>query len=228
MFGVLGDMRDAGNPGTRPGLLESGAGIAHVPSGGPRRIAACHEPSRKRSRREQEDGTRFVSGVYQIPLTRGYVALVDQSDYQLVRQYTWHAAISSRGMVYASTHITTARLTSRHVFMHRMILGALKGEEVDHIDGNGCNNQRANLRVCTSSQNKWNQRPRAGSSSFKGVMFCPRRKKWRGQIKFMSRGFHLGYFESEIEAARAYDAAASEHFGEFARLNFPAEAAHVA
>jgi len=104
--------------------------------------------------------------------------------------------------------------------MHRLILKAQKGQQVDHINGNGLDNRKDNLRFCTSSQNYQNSRKRKNcSSKYKGVWWHKQSKKWQTGIVLNYKNYHLGYFTNEIEAAKAYDLTAAEFFGEFARLN---------
>ncbi len=120
--------------------------------------------------------------------------------------------------------------------MHRAILGVTDPAiEVDHRSGDGLNNRRGNLREATRAQNSRNLGlPRNSTSGFKGVSFTrskgqPLAKPWQASINVNWKGYHLGYFATAAAAARAYDAAARVHFGEFARLNFPAttEACHA-
>jgi len=105
--------------------------------------------------------------------------------------------------------------------MHRIIMDAEKGEEIDHRDGNGLNNQRCNLRLCTHRQNLMNRRKthKRCSSKFRGVSWEKRSGKWCAQIMIHYRHIHLGYFDDEVLAALAYNEAATKHFGEFAHLN---------
>jgi len=106
--------------------------------------------------------------------------------------------------------------------MHRIILGVTDDAQVDHIDGDCTNNKRDNLRICDNVENCRNRRKRSGSfSPFKGVGWKKTTRRWYAAIKAEGRSIHLGYFGSEDAAARAYDKAALQHFGEFARLNFP-------
>jgi len=98
------------------------------------------------------------------------------------------------------------------------------GMMIDHINGNGLDDRRANMRTCTNQQNMRNLRKRrSGSSIYKGVYYDKRRRTWYARICHNGKNIHLGTFATEIEAARAYDRAARRLFGEFARLNFPDE-----
>lgn len=108
--------------------------------------------------------------------------------------------------------------------MHRQIMGLPQSRtpHVDHRDGNGLNNQRANLRIASVSQNHGNTRkPRSGRNRFKGVTRSTHGKPWQAQLKIAGHHYFLGRFDTEEEAARAYDVAAREHFGEFALANLP-------
>jgi hypothetical protein len=107
--------------------------------------------------------------------------------------------------------------------IHRIILGLSKGDDlqVDHINRNGLDNRRENLRVCTHQQNQMNRPSRGGSSSYKGVDWRTSHNKWRASIKLNQKKKFLGHFQTELEAAQAYDAAAIILHGEFALLNFP-------
>ena len=152
-----------------------------------------------------------------IALTRGKFAMVDAADYEWLSQYKW-SATSSGLNTYACRNVR-----GKIVLMHRFIMKAPKGMVVDHIDGNGLNNCRSNLRICTHSQNMCNSRIRSGSSQYKGVCYERRSGRWVAHIACEGQSYHLGTFDSEIEAARAYDRKAIELFGQFARLNFPEE-----
>lgn len=150
----------------------------------------------------------------EIETTNGMVAVVDDADVGLVSSYRWFAERRPNGLVYARA--SSPRRLGRP-YMHRLILGPGAGRHSDHVDGNGLNNRRSNLRPATVAQNIQNgRRHRDGSSRFKGV---GRRRKggWMAQIG----GAYLGTFADEEDAARAYDRAARDRFGEFARLNFP-------
>ena len=152
-----------------------------------------------------------------IPLTKGLFAMVDAADYERVSQYTWCASCSgNRVYAYRKDRRKTVRL-------HQFLMNPPKGMVVDHIDGNGLNDRRSNLRVCTQHQNLFNSRPIVKSSRFKGVYFRRRSGKWCAGIRHCGHDLHIGTFDDEIEAAQAYDRKAHELFGEYAYLNFPEE-----
>ncbi len=158
-----------------------------------------------------------------IQLTRGKVALIDDEDYEAFSAFTWHASTTG-WTFYARRNIETASSPQRQrtVRMHRELVGAPRGVVVDHIDGNGLNNQRANLRVASHRQNLNNRGKNANNTSgYKGVSINKKTGLWVAQITEESRRVNLGYFKDPASAARAYDAAARLHHGEFARLNFP-------
>ncbi len=150
-----------------------------------------------------------------IPLTRGKYAIVDPKDYEWLVKYKWHANGRQGGILYA--------VNQKRQRMHRLIMNAPKEKLVDHINGNGLDNRRANLRLATYTQNSWNSRHGIGqgTSRYKGVIWYKRNKKWEAVISVNGRRKHLGYYKKEIDAARAFDKAAKERRGEFAVLNFP-------
>jgi hypothetical protein len=160
-----------------------------------------------------------------IELTQGYVALVDDEDYERLSRWRWHANVVRGGRVCAlrkKRH--RGRMTT--IYMHREIVGAKPGQQVDHINGDALDNRRGNLRICTISQNNQNRYANTGASSqYKGVCWDKGADKWRATITAGGRRKYLGTFEDEREAALAYDAAARELFGEFARPNLPMELA---
>lgn len=160
----------------------------------------------------------------EIPLTQGYVALVDDADYEWLSQWKWHVAKNkSHATPYA--HRAIVGTHGKKLLMARAILDAPAGLCVDHINGNTLDNRRCNLRLATVSQNTANRHAvRPSSSPFTGVSWNKQRSMWKAQIEHMGKGQYLGLFADEEDAARAYDAAARLHFGEFAKLNFPQEA----
>jgi hypothetical protein len=153
-----------------------------------------------------------------IPLANGRgFARIDDGDYELVSRYKWRIYVAPKTS-YAHANIGTGR-ARKDVRMHVLITGK---RGLDHIDGDGLNNQRSNLREATSAQQKMNRRKSDGKSSrYKGVSWNASRGRWYAHITGANRPRHIGVFTDEAEAARAYDAAAREAFGAFARLNFP-------
>jgi hypothetical protein len=160
----------------------------------------------------------------EIPLTRGYVAFVDDADYERVTAAgPWSAHIDRRKNVYARhTMQHNAEGKQPTLLMHRFILGITDSKvKVDHRNRYGLDNRRENLRLPTNSQNGANANKcrRGASSRFRGVSWHKRIGKWGAHIGVNRKLIHLGYFAEELDAARAYDAAAREHFGEFAHFN---------
>lgn len=151
----------------------------------------------------------------EIGLTQGMVALVDDDDYERLAEHKWFA--HRRPKFYAARR--RPRGTGM-IHMHREIMGnPPKGPEVDHIDGNGLNNQRSNLRLVTHSQNMANSRPYVSNTSgVPGVSWHKTKEKWQAYIQKNGRWIHLGYFDDFNDAAKARKDAALKYFGEFAWL----------
>lgn len=156
-----------------------------------------------------------------IPLTKGKFAIIDTQDLLIVGQFSWRANEHSPGRWYARRSFRhDGRQSSEQ--MHRRIVGPPVGLWVDHINGDGLDNRRSNLRLCTRQQNTANQAvTTTGASGFRGVRRFRNTTKWQAQIKVNQRSLHLGQFNTPEEAAHAYDAAAWRAFGPFATLNFP-------
>lgn len=157
-----------------------------------------------------------------VPLSQGLVALVDDSVFASVNLHKWHADRREK-TIYAR-----ARIAGSLVYLHRWLVNAPDSAKVNHWDGNGLHNWFDNLRVCTNAQNvRYQILPRQGkrTSRFKGVSWYRRDQCWRAYIVLDACQKHLGYFDDEVEAAKAYDAAAQKLFGDFAALNFP-DASH--
>jgi len=157
----------------------------------------------------------------EILLTQGFFAIVDDADFESANKYKWGARINREtGTVYAQRQIRNG-LSKETILLHRFISAAQGNFEVDHKNGNGLDNRRENLRVCTKVNNIRNQRKQKNNSTgFKGVSWDKPMKKFRAQITVSYKRIHLGYFDSAEDASRAYDAAARKYFGEFARTNF--------
>jgi hypothetical protein len=163
--------------------------------------------------------------VKEIPLTKGFVALVDDEDYEWLTQLKWcwcngYAVTSTKGkkfrLLFGHLGIQTTQ-----VKMHRLIMQAAPEQEVDHRLGDTLDNRRSELRVVTDLQNHQNSTSRVGASRFKGVYWSKVCSAWHAKIMANRKNYHLGYHSDEEAAARAYDAAAIQLHGEFARLNFP-------
>jgi hypothetical protein len=154
-----------------------------------------------------------------VPLTKGKVALVDDEDFGWISKYKWY--YGSGGYPCRGVDVGNANVVI--FLMHRLIMRAGEGQKVDHINGDTCDNRRENLRFADSSQNGANRRKttRPKSSQYKGVHRMPQGTPWQARISVRGKKYNLGRYHTEEEAARAYDAAAVEHFGEYAFLNFP-------
>lgn len=157
----------------------------------------------------------------EIPLTQNKVAIVDDSDYAELVKYKWRAQRNEQKW-YAVRYTRNLLGLPRVSWMHRQIVNTPSGAETDHINGDGLDNRRCNLRVCSKSQNLINAGPqRNNTSGYKGVHFHKQKGLWYAQIRANRIKFQSRYFESKDDAARAYDELAKQHFGEFAQLNFP-------
>jgi len=152
-----------------------------------------------------------------IPLTQGKYALVDDEDYEVFIQWKW--CYYQEGYAARKSDF----IPRKTVLMHRKIMQAPTGMQVDHINGDKLDNRRANLRLCTSQQNTLNQPKRRmeTSSQYKGVCRDKKTGRWRAMITVNGKQKSLGRFADEIDAAKAYDDAAIQHHGEFASINFP-------
>jgi len=154
----------------------------------------------------------------EIRLTQNKVAIIDNEDYLLISKYKWQAQFQ-RGIWYAiATYSKNNRSTT--IRMHRLIMNIESGVQIDHRDGDGLNNCRNNLRICTISQNRANSEKRTpASSKYKGVRFDKKSKKWMVRISCNNIRKYLGSYKTEDEAAMIYNEQAKLLFGEFAKLN---------
>jgi hypothetical protein len=156
-----------------------------------------------------------------IELTQGKVAIVDAADYEWLSQWKWYAKLNC-GHWYACRKGYDDKGKRYDIFMHRVILDAPKGMLADHINGDGLDNSRSNLRLATSTENNHNRRTsRNNRSGFKGVWWSTTYQKWGVSVSFGGKQRNIGYFDDLIKAAFARDVLEVKHHGEFAKLNFP-------
>lgn len=163
-------------------------------------------------------------GTREIPVSKGLVAIVDEEDYPEISKFTWHAR--KDGHFYYPATWVGPRKTRKYVMMHQMIMGVIPGKKIDHIDRKPLNNSRSNLRHVDHRTNCLNTAMWASNTSgYRGVSWHQVRRKWRACIGVHGKMIDIGHFSSAEDAARAYDQAAREFFGEDAFVNFPDEIA---
>ena len=150
---------------------------------------------------------------------RGY-AIVDDEDYEVLNAFKWYA-MKHGNTFYAVRAISNGKGRQKTISVHREILKPKKGLLCDHVNHNGLDNRRENLRVCTHQENMYNMQisRKNNTSGYKGVVFYKPYKKWCAQIRFQNKGKTLGYFSNPRDAARAYNEAALKYHGTFANLN---------
>lgn len=155
-------------------------------------------------------------------LSQGFYALVDDADFELLSKYKWNVFRDSRRSknIYAVRGVGVNGVY-KSIRMHRELLGITDPKiQIDHKDGNGLNNQRSNLRVCTQAQNLANRSLNKNSTSgYKGVYWDKRRSIWRAHIRFNGKLKVIGYHENKDVAAKMYNDEAVKTFGDFSRLN---------
>jgi hypothetical protein len=166
---------------------------------------------------------RYGCAFRRIPLTQGRFAIVDPEDYDRISRYKWHLNKGTH-TCYAVRSLTNGKKEPRkNMRMHDLILNLPPDRYCDHINHNGLDNRKANLRPATRAQNIWHRRKfkSPSRSKFKGLCWMSKENRWLARITVNGQRLCLGSFENEIDAAKAYDRAAKQHFGAFAILNFP-------
>jgi hypothetical protein len=167
----------------------------------------------------------FESGpeTCEIPLSRGLVGIVDADDFERVNRFKWHALKRPRGGRFHVMRSVNSGGIRKTIYLHRWLIGAGVGDEVDHSNNNGLDNRRSNIRLCKRAENARNflrDSPRK-SSQFHGVHWCSARGRWRVVIcDTTGKQRHIGMFCDEVEAAVARDVATIAYHGAFAILNF--------
>ena len=173
-----------------------------------------------------------IQGMKKIKLTQGKEALVDDEDYEMLMEHKWHSAKAGKNYYAVRSLPTQPDGTRKRLKMHRAIISATVGMEVDHINGNTLDNRKENLRECTHQQNQANRRlGKHNTSGYKGIYYKKKNRDmineharpWEARISFNTKKIYLGSYKTKEEAARAYDKKAIELFGQFAQLNFPEE-----
>lgn len=156
-----------------------------------------------------------------IPLTQGKFAIIDDKDFELVSQHKWYARKGSKTF-YAVTKIPINGSGGNYatIYMHRFILCLERRDSmIDHIDCDGLNNSRQNIRLCTAAENIRNRRIASNNTSgLKGASWDKHANKWIAHIKINGKAKHLGCFDSKEDAHTAYCKAALELHGEFCRF----------
>jgi hypothetical protein len=158
-----------------------------------------------------------------IPLTQGKFAIVDPEDYDRLNKYRWHVTKNGNTFYAKRNPRVGRRGRAPSIYMHRCIIKVPPPLVIDHINFNGLDNRKANLRLATRTQNNRHVRRtrNPGTSKYKGVSWYTREKRWVVKIHADGKTHTVGYFTDEVEAAKAYDKAAKIYHAEFAALNFP-------
>ena len=157
-----------------------------------------------------------------LELTKGCWVTIDDQDIPIIIRGSWYANVAANGMVYARRSWREGGVRKSE-FLHRAIIGAKKGDLVDHLDGNPMNCRRSNLRIVNHNQNGTNKRTYS-KHGFKGIKFMEgRTKPWATVVSVNGKTKTIGYFLTKEEAAEAYDAAVRKLLGSGVSLNFPKE-----
>lgn len=147
-------------------------------------------------------------------------AIIDAEDWNRIKHITWGYGYGCAKKTGYPQYVGGRPKNSSQVLLHRFIMDTPQGLHTDHINGNHLDNRKSNLRICTPAQNAMNSRKHIiQSSKYKGVSWYKRDKCWRAYVNLGQRQIHIGYFTTEIEAAKAYNKKAKEVHKEFAYLN---------
>ena len=158
---------------------------------------------------------RIMGAVAIVPLTRGYEAVIDSCDIDLVGQFNWRVRVAKAHILYGVRYVWPN--TTQH--LHQLIIPAPPDFMVDHINGDGLDNRRANLRIASRAQNRANSRlPVSNTSGFKGAFIDSSTGRWKSVIKCGGQYRHRGCFATKEEAHEAYAQALKQYYGEFARV----------
>lgn len=160
-----------------------------------------------KSKRNYKTITCCENGAIYMPANNGKHFIIDKEDFDLVHSYNWN--IRKDGYVY----------NTKVGYLHRLLMNTPKGYMTDHIDHNRLNNRKSNLRICLNSNNLMNMISKTGSSKFKGVCWHKKAKKWVSSIRVNNKHMHLGCFDNEVDAAKAYNEAANKYFKQYAKIN---------
>lgn len=155
-----------------------------------------------------------------LQLSQGQSTIIDDEDWPRVSALGWYAIQTKKGIWRAVASVPGTR-GQRKILLHRFLMNDPKGVQVDHINRNPLDNRKENLRLGSAPENQQNTLARGGASKFKGVSWFSRRGRWRVAFNWRGKTHFVGYFDDEIEAAKAYDVAAYAVAGEWAVLNFP-------
>lgn len=155
-----------------------------------------------------------------IPLTQGKFAIIDNDDFELVSLFKWYLS-KQVAVTNIGSEVVDGKRRHFKLLMHRLIMSPEPLLCVHHVNGNGLDNRRSNLRVCTKQENNraFRIKSKGKTSIYRGVCWDAKRVKWKAYIEFDGVLHNLGRFEEETQAAQAYNLRALNVFGEFAHLN---------